>query len=241
MITSVASLLLSALMYTGTGPKTLAEFVPATTASHAPLVWIGVLFSRVVWSVLVHELFFRAGVQRLVGRYFAREQARKESFNYDDGTVVFVQDWRSSADDLPRRRARLASSLSSALAHVPYSGPGHPELLLAACPGVLAAGFTNHWCFAFLYERRGLAAALGAHAMHNLLVICVHASSAAIRRTGSGSRLLGPLLPRAGVVLYSCSHSSLSACWSDGARLPQQARGGGEAAAGQRRDGIGPL
>ena len=76
---------------------------------------------------------------------------------YDDGTIIFVRDWRTSADAMPRRRARLISSAAAAALHS------------STAANALTAGATHYLCFAHLFERRGLASAVGAHVAHSFL------------------------------------------------------------------------
>ena len=59
-------------------------------------------------------------------------------------------------------------------------------------PKAVAACLSSHLCFGLLFERRGLPAAIGAHAGHNLAVVAVQAAPIVLQGS-SYSRWYAPL------------------------------------------------
>lgn len=122
-------------------------------------------------TAVTQQILVCFGLQRSLARHYARKRARAESMLYEDGTIVFVKDWRTSDDAMPRRRARLISCAAAAAFHS------------STAPDALTAGVMHYVCFAHLFERRGLASAVGAHLAHGAI-------AAGLKLTPTGSLLL---------------------------------------------------
>ena len=134
------------------GPRAIVAFSALMRRERAVRLAFTALYS-ILWTPLKEEALFRGAVQRaLCGR---RLEADEEQ-------------WRRR-----QRRARWVSSLAFGLGHLPAQEAAGP--LLFALPLALSATLSSFFCFGMLYERRGLAAAVGAHAAHNLAVSTLHA------------------------------------------------------------------
>ncbi|KAL1526891.1 hypothetical protein AB1Y20_015582 [Prymnesium parvum] len=98
---------------------------------------------------------------------------------------------------LQRRLGRAASSAAFALAHLPSDAAAE---WARALPPAAAAGACSYFCFGRLFEERGLAAAVGAHAAHNALVYALMLVRMCEGRRLAGGLVLptlGPMLPAA--------------------------------------------
>ena len=139
-----------------------------------------------VWSPLKEELIFRCGLQRALVRMRLPRRADTNG-------------WRVAAPPGARRAARLAAGAAFGLAHLPplsAVGAPAPALFAHALPGGVAAYLCSTRCFGLLYERRGLPAALGAHAAHNLLMSTMAAADERlVARVAAPALLRGSLIP----------------------------------------------
>ena len=165
------------------GPKALAAAEDARDRSAALR-----LAYTAAWSPLKEELIFRCGLQRALARVRLPRRAGSN-------------EWRIAASPGARRASRLAAGAAFGLAHLPplsAVGAPAPTLFAHALPGGVAAYLCATRCFGLLYERRGLPAALGAHAGHNLLMSTMAAlDERLVARVAAPAWLRGALIPAA--------------------------------------------
>ena len=195
------------------GPRLVASISYGLRARPGLRMLVGA-FLALCWSPLKEELIFRNGLQRGFALLFqsradslapAEAPAEEPDGAIADGAATATAsadaaagaDWRSRTSASAKRRARLVSSILFALAHLPSSSdPRRAAALTVALPRAVAAGFSSYLCLGLLYERRGLPAAIGAHASHNLIVSSLHRMQGAggwLSRTGLG--FAAPLVP----------------------------------------------
>lgn len=155
-----------------------------------------------VWTPIKEELLYRHGVQRGVALAAAAAKGRRSRSRAAAAAPSAAapstapSSWRDATDTSDRRLARLVASVAFGLAHLPVSRSVSP--LIFALPTAACAGLSSYLCMGALYERRGLPAAVGAHAAHNAGVWALH------RLQGRGGWLrahgaswVAPLIPAA--------------------------------------------
>ena len=153
----------------GTGPKLLLFGARELSSSTRLQYGYAALYS-LLWSPLKEEVLFRHGLQRALSIGTRRRDeapATDAAAAVAEGSEAGAAGWRAHASPQSRLRARRVASLAFGLAHLPASAS--PAPLVLRLPLAVSSALSAYFCFGVLYERRGLSAAVGAHAAHNLL------------------------------------------------------------------------
>jgi membrane protease YdiL (CAAX protease family) len=153
------------------GPRYLAAFSRELRQNPPLRRGLGAVYT-VCWIPLKEEFLFRHLLQKKLTLAF--DAWRRGSDGAKEATATdAAKDWRLKADAASRQRGRLIASILFGLAHLPASRAVAP--MVVSLPRAVAAALSAHLCLGLVYERRGLPAALGAHAAHNAMVSSLHA------------------------------------------------------------------